>query len=606
MNDIDQKEDKKVLLPEVVSIKLLSSALNLSPSEIIKKLMESGILANINESVDFDTAAIIANEFSFEAIKEQEEISKERGEQIKSSKKIPRPPVVTIMGHVDHGKTKLLDAIRETNIIDTESGGITQHIGAYQTKIRSTNDKGKQTERAITFLDTPGHEAFSQMRAQGANITDIVIIVVAADEGVKPQTIEAISHAKAAKVPIIVAINKIDKPEADPDRVKRELSEHMLVPEEWGGKTPMIPVSAKSGTGIDKLLEIIILTADVEELTAPLDDRAEATVIESKIQSGKGAVATAIIREGKLKPTDVIIYDDEYAKVRFLEDWRGQRIKEALPSDPVLIAGFKKVPKIGSVIIGVKDEKTAKAMIEERKKKDTVKGIGSVRSLADVSKSRKEGEKITELKIILRADVKGSLDAIKDALEEFSQSDIRVTIVSSGLGSINESDVNLAIASGAIMVAFRVSIPANVLKLSEANAIKISRYEIIYELIDDISAALEGLLEPEIIETTVGKLEIIKVFFKSGNKTIVGGKVISGKISPGTKIYVFRGEDKIGEMKTELIQIGGEKVNLVEKGNECGVSCLGDIKLKIKDTLEFVMVEEKIRSLKKKVKNEKE
>jgi len=591
---------KKISLPGVVPVKALAEILGVAPVDVVKKLMENGILATINESIDFDTAAIIASEFGAEAQKEEE-----KGEDLgaitnKSVKKVLRPPVVTIMGHVDHGKTKVLDSIRKTNIIDTESGGITQHIGAYQTKIRIAGEKGKKAERTITFLDTPGHEAFSSMRAQGANITDIVVIVVAADEGVKPQTVEAISHAKSAKVPIIVAINKMDKPEADPDKVKRELSEHMLVPEEWGGQTPMVPVSAKTGMGIEKLLEVIILTADLEELSAPLATNAKGTVIEAKVQSGKGAIATVIIQEGTLNAGDVIVFGQEFAKVRFLEDWRGARIKEALPADPVLVAGFKKIPKVGSVIIGVKDEKTAKHIIEERQKKNTVKSMSAVSGLADVSRAAKEGEKVTELKIILRADVKGSLEAIKESLNELSESDIKVTVVSSGLGAITESDINLAIASQAVVLAFRVPIPPNVLKLADASKIKISKYEIIYELMDDITAALEGLLEPEVIETSIGKVEVIKSFFRSGKKGIVGGKVISGKISPGTKIYVFRGDNKIGELKTELIQIGGEKANQVEKGTECGVSYSGDTKLKPGDTLEFILVEEKIRTIKKK------
>lgn len=593
-------ENKKILLPSVVPVKYLAQALRISPIEVIKKLMESGILATINESIDFDTAAIIANEYEFEAQKEEEgadETVKER--DINVAKK-QRPPVVTIMGHVDHGKTKLLDSIREAHVIDTESGGITQHIGAYQTKISSTGDNGKKNERIITFLDTPGHEAFSSMRAQGANITDIIIIVVAADEGVKPQTIEAISHAKAAKVPIIIAINKMDKPEADPDKVKRELSEHMLIPEEWGGKTPMVGVSAKTGQGIDKLLEVILLTADMEELAAPTDTDARGIVIEAKVQSGKGVVATIIIQEGTLRAGDVIVFGDEYARVRFLEDWKGARIKQALPSDPVLVAGFKKIPKVGSIVIGVKDEKTAKQVIDERLKKNIVKGVTAVSGLADVSRAAKEGEKITELNIVLRADVKGSLDAISESLKDLSESDIKITTVSSGIGAITESDVNLAIASKAVVLAFRVPIPPNVLKLAEANKIKISKYEVIYELMNDITAALEGLLEPEIVETIIGKLEVIKMFFKTANKGIVGGKVISGKISPGTKINVLRDEEKIGELKTELIQIGGEKVNQVGKGDECGVSYIGDVKLKQSDILEFVMVEEKIRTIKKK------
>lgn len=591
---------RKILLPGVVAVKSLAEALELPAVEVVKKLMENGILATINESIDFDTAAIIAHEFDVEAQKEEEKKEEIDNEVNENIKKEPRPPVVTIMGHVDHGKTKILDSIRKTNVIDTESGGITQHIGAYQTKVRMENEKGKKIERTVTFLDTPGHEAFSSMRAQGANITDIVVIVVAADEGVKPQTVEAISHAKSAKVPIIVAINKMDKPEADPDKVKRELSEHMLIPEEWGGKTPMVPVSAKTGMGIEKLLEMIILTADMEELTAPVNTNARGTVIEAKVQSGKGAIATVIIQEGSLKPGDVIIYDDEYAKVRFLEDWRGGRVKSALPADPVLVAGFKKIPKVGGIITAVRDEKTAKLKIEERQKTNTVKRVSSVSSLADVSSSAKEGEKITELNIILRTDVKGSLDAIKESLKELSEGDIKITVVSSGVGAITESDINLAIASSAIVLAFRVAIPPNVLKLAEQSSIKISKYEIIYELINDITAALEGLLEPEITETIIGKLEVIKIFFKTPGKGIVGGKVISGKISPGTKIFVYRKDEKVGELKTELVQIGGEKVNLVEKNTECGVSFSGDTRLKTGDVLEFILVEEKIRRLKKK------
>lgn len=593
-------EKKKILLPSVVAVKALAESLSIAPVDVVKKLMENGILATINESIDFDTAAIIAHEYDIEA-EQAEETAEEiqHDETSKTAKKVSRPPVVTIMGHVDHGKTKVLDSIRKTNVIDTESGGITQHIGAYQTRVKMKSDKGKSAERTITFLDTPGHEAFSSMRAQGANITDIVVIVVAADEGVKPQTVEAISHAKSAKVPIIIAINKMDKPEADPDKVKRELSEYMLVPEEWGGQTPMVPVSAKTGMGIEKLLEVIILMADLEELIAPVDTNARGTVIEAKIQSGKGAVATVIIQEGTLHARDVIVFDNEYAKVRFLEDWKGARLKEALPSDPVLVAGFKKIPKVGSIIIGVKDEKTAKQIIENRQRKTAVKSVSASSGLVEVSKAAKEGEKITELKIILRADVKGSLEAIKDSLMEYSESDVKITVVSSGLGAITESDINLAIASSAIVLAFRVPIPPNVLKLADANKIKISKYDIIYELINDITSALEGLLEPEIIETVIGKLEVIKMFFKANNKGIVGGKVVSGKITPGTKIYAYRGEEKIGELKTELVQIGGERVNQVEKGNQCGVSYSGDVKLKEGDILEFILVEEKIRSIKK-------
>lgn len=593
--------DIKISLPEVVSVKRLAEELSVSPSEIIKKLMLSGVLATINESVDFDTAAIIASEFGFEATPDDETAQQETGstdDNAPRAKSVPRPPVVTIMGHVDHGKTKLLDSIRNTKIIDTESGGITQHIGAYQTSITVSENK-KKVERLITFLDTPGHEAFSAMRAHGANITDIVVLVVAADEGVKPQTLEAISHAKAAKVPIIVAINKIDKPEADPDRVKRELSEHMLVPEEWGGKTPMIPLSAKTSENIDTLLETIILTADVEDFKAPQECPAKGMIIESKIQPGKGPIATAIIIEGTLHTSDLIVFEDDYAKIRFLEDWTGKRIKSGKPSDPILIAGFKKIPRSGVIFKAVKDEKTARSIAQKIQKKDSIKTIAKSIGLQEISDQAKEG-KIKELNIVLRADTKGSLEAIKGSLDEIVAYDIKINVISDGIGSITESDVNLAVASNAVILAFRVSVPPTVLKLSERSSVKISRYDIIYQLIDDITAALEGMLEPEIIETKIGTLEVLKIFLKVKGKGIVGGKVTSGKITPGTRIHVIRDGEKVSELKTEAVQIGGEKVNLVEAPAECGISYTGEFKLKIKDVLEFILIEEHLRSIKKK------
>lgn len=589
--------ENKITLPAVVPVKMLADELGVSAVDVIKKLMLSGVAASINESIDFDTASIIADEFGFQVALESEQTEDKQKEDNLDYQLEKRPPIVTIMGHVDHGKTKLLDAIRNTNIIDTESGGITQHIGAYQTKIE-VNDKGKKVQKIITFLDTPGHEAFSKMRARGANITDIVILVVAADEGVKPQTVEAISHAKAAKVPIIVAINKMDKPEADPDRVKRDLSEYNLVPEEWGGKTPMIPVSAKTGQNLEELLEMVVLTAEVEELTAPIDAPAEAMIIESKVQSGKGAVASVIIQRGILKQGDVIVYDDEFCRVRFMENWIGLRIKEAKPADPVLVAGFKKAPKVGSILKAVKDEKTAKDIVINLQKTSSAKTIRKSSGLAEFSQEAKEG-KIKELSIILRADVKGSLDAIKESLEDISSEDVKLSIASEGIGAITESDINLAIASHAVIIAFRVPVPPAVLKLAEANKIKISKYDIIYELIDEITAALEGMLEPEIIETVIGRLEILKVFRTEKDKGIVGGKVISGKVSPGTKIRAYRGEEMIGELKTDAIKVANEKVNQVDKNFECGVSYLGDLKLKEGDILEFILVEEKMKTLKK-------
>jgi len=595
---MDENKHKKIFLPSVVPVKLLAKEISVSPAEVVKKLLESGVLATINESIDFDTAAIIADEFGYE-VAEQKETEPEINLNVEGGKKIiTRPPVVTVMGHVDHGKTKLLDAIRNTHITETESGGITQHIGAYKASVE-IEEKGKKKEKIITFLDTPGHEAFSAMRAHGANVTDLVVLVVAADEGVKPQTVEAISHAKAAKVPIVVAINKIDKPEANPDRVKRELSEYNLVPEEWGGKTPMVPISAKTGQNIDELLEVIILSAELEDLKAAIDVPASGMVIESKVQPGKGALGSIIIRQGILKNSDVFVYDSDYAKVRFMEDWTGKRIKEAFPSDPVLVAGFKKAPKVGSTITVVENEKIAREISEKRAKEMSVKTIKKTSGLIGFSQEAGK-EKINELKIILKADVKGSLEAIQGSLEEISGEGIKLTIASSGVGAVTESDINLAIASGATIIAFRVPIPPSVLKLAQANKVKISKYEIIYELINDVTAALEEILEPEIIETEIGSFEVIKVFYRDKERGIVGGKVISGKVTPGTKIKVYRNEEEVGELKTEAVKIGQEAVNQAVKGFEAGISYKGNIKIKPKDILKFILVEEKVRSLKKK------
>jgi len=595
---MDENKHKKIFLPSVVPVKLLAKEISVSPAEVVKKLLENGVLATINESIDFDTAAIIADEFGYE-VAEQKETEPEINLNVEGGKKIiTRPPVVTVMGHVDHGKTKLLDAIRNTHITETESGGITQHIGAYKASVE-IEEKGKKKEKIITFLDTPGHEAFSAMRAHGANVTDLVVLVVAADEGVKPQTVEAISHAKAAKVPIVVAINKIDKPEANPDRVKRELSEYNLVPEEWGGKTPMVPISAKTGQNIDELLEVIILSAELEDLKAAIDVPASGMVIESKVQPGKGALGSIIIRQGILKNSDVFVYDSDYAKVRFMEDWTGKRIKEAFPSDPVLVAGFKKAPKVGSTITVVENEKIAREISEKRAKEMSVKTIKKTSGLIGFSQEAGK-EKINELKIILKADVKGSLEAIQGSLEEISGEGIKLTIASSGVGAVTESDINLAIASGATIIAFRVPIPPSVLKLAQANKVKISKYEIIYELINDVTAALEEILEPEIIETEIGSFEVIKVFYRDKERGIVGGKVISGKVTPGTKIKVYRNEEEVGELKTEAVKIGQEAVNQAVKGFEAGISYKGNIKIKPKDILKFILVEEKVRSLKKK------
>lgn len=592
--------DKQITLPEVVPIRTLAEKLEKSTSEIVGKLIANGVMATINESVDYDTASIIADEYGFEVVAE-EETEEETSFESKREKNIEmRPPVVTIMGHVDHGKTKLLDAIRKTNVIESESGGITQHIGAYQASVELTDKSGKKSKKVITFIDTPGHEAFSMMRAQGANVTDIIVLVVAADDGVKPQTIEAISHAKAAKVPIIVAINKIDKPDADPERAKRELSDQGLIPEEWGGKTPMIPVSAKEGTNIDDLLEIIVLTSDLADLKSDTNQYARGIVIESKVQAGKGPVATILVQDGTLSVGDSVTYSDESAKIRILEDWTGKRIKSAGPSTPVLASGFKSVPPVGSVIKSAPDEKSARAIADQIKKQRTVKGVASGTGLAQVSEQAKEG-KIKELKIILRADVQGSLDAIKASLSEIHSDDIKVKIIAGSVGSVTESDINLAVSSQAVVIAFKVVVPPNVRKLAEQSKIKISKYDIIYQLLDDIIAALEGMLEPEIIETRIGKMKILKIFLTEKTSGIFGGKVTSGEITPGTKIEIMRDDAKIADLKTVAVKSGQTNVNKVAQNEECGISYSGSARIKESDIAEFIRVEEVVKSIKKKV-----
>lgn len=591
--------DKKITLPGVVPIRTLAEKLGKTSPEIVGKLIQNGVMATINESVDYDTASIIADEYGFEVMQENETEEEISFEQTKERKIETRPPVVTIMGHVDHGKTKLLDAIRKTNVIESESGGITQHIGAYQASVELVDKSGKKSKKQITFIDTPGHEAFSMMRAQGANVTDIVILVVAADDGVKPQTIEAISHAKAAKVPIIVAINKIDKPDADPERAKRELSDQGLIPEEWGGKTPMIPVSAKDGTNLADLLEIIVLTADLADLESDINLPAKGIVIESKVQAGKGPVATILVQEGTLNVSDSVVFSDESAKIRILEDWTGKRIKSAGPSTPVLASGFKSVPPVGSIIKSAPNEKTARAIAEQVKKQRTVKGLSSGTGLAQASEQAKEG-KIKELKIILRADVQGSLDAIKNSLAEITSEDIKIKIIAASVGSVTESDINLAVSSQAVVIAFKVIVPPNVRKLAEQSKIKISKYDIIYQLFDDIIAALEGMLEPEIVETRIGKMKILKVFLSEKGSGIFGGKVTSGEITPGTKIELFRDGEKTADLKTVAVKSGQTNVNKASQNEECGVSYSGSAKIKEGDSAEFIRVEEVLKSIKKK------
>jgi translation initiation factor IF-2 len=503
---------KAITMGDIITVKELSEKIGIQVAEIIKKLMSLGILATINNELDYDTANLIASEFNIElerkAVKTYEEILEEEDVEDSEEDLVSRPPVVTVMGHVDHGKTSLLDAIRNANVTDAEAGGITQHIGAY-----TVNINGK----SITFLDTPGHEAFTSMRARGAQVTDVAILVVAADDGVMPQTIEAINHAKAAEVPIIVAINKMDKPTANPERVKQELTEHGLIVEEWGGDVIAVPVSALKKEGINDILEMILLVAEVEDLKANPNRLAKGTIVEAQLDKGRGPVATILVQNGTLKVGDSIVAGTTFGRVRAMVDDKGKRIKQAGPSMPVEVLGLNEVPEAGDVIYAVEDEKLAKQVSEERKanmKAQQVK-VTSKTSLEELYSQLKQGE-VKDLSLIIKADVQGSVEAVRQALEKLSNDEVRVKSIHGGVGAISESDVMLASASNAIIIGFNVRPSPNAIELAEKEEIDIRTYRVIYKAIEDIEAAMKGMLDPEFKEVVIGHATVRATFKVSG------------------------------------------------------------------------------------------
>lgn len=577
---------KEIELPAVLTVREFGEALKIPVTEVISSLVKNGVMANINESIDFDTMSIIGDELGYEVKEKKEE--KEEVVEKKSVKKNlkSRPPVVTVMGHVDHGKTKLLDAIRSTDVVATESGGITQHIGAYQVTIKTKENK----ERTITFLDTPGHEAFSAMRAHGANITDVVVLVVAANDGVKPQTIEAINHAKAAGVPVVVAINKIDLPDADPEKVKLQLADHDLLSEEWGGNVPMVPVSAKDNQNIDQLLEMVLLVADLKELKADPTLPATGVVIESHMQAGRGPIATVLIQEGTLKTSDSFVVGETYGKVRIMENYLAKKIPSAGPATPVIIAGLQDLPNFGDQFLAVEDEKQAKELTKVK----TIKR--KVLSITDISEEIKAG-KIKELKLVLKADVAGSLEALKTSLENLSTDEVKIHIIHEGVGDVSESDINMAIASHALVIGFRVKVDGDVMNLAKRENIKISIYDIIYQLLDDLSAALSGLLEPEIVETEIGRLSVLAVFKITKTDKIIGGKVISGKLQNNAEVKIMRDKEEIGAGKIKGLQQEKKDVSEVLENFECGLDVETPTKITAGDVLEAYIKEERVRRL---------
>jgi bacterial translation initiation factor 2 (bIF-2) len=567
-----------VQIPEIITVRELSELLKTSPNVIITELLKRGVLATINQSVPPELAVQIAESLGFlaEIKKEEQEVLEE--ETIEEGEKLPRPPIVVVMGHVDHGKTTLLDAIRKTNVAQREKGGITQHIGASVVEL--------QDGRKITFLDTPGHEAFTSLRARGSQVTDIAVLVVAADDGVMPQTVEAINHARAFNVPIIVAVNKIDKPEADPQRVRRELSELGLIPEEWGGDTIFVDVSAKTGQNIDSLLEYILLLAEILELKARYEGPAKGTVIESKLDKQKGPVATLLVQEGTLKVGDVIVAGTVYGKIRAMFDDKGRRVKEAGPSMPVEVLGFEDLPMAGDTFRVVENEKKARQIAEMRKiKKEQQEKLSKGIMLEDVFKKIQEGE-LKELKVILKTDTVGSLEALKKSLTELSTPEVGVKIIHGAVGGITESDVMLAKASQAVIIGFNVRPDVKAKEAAEKEKVDIKLYSIIYEAIEDVKNALKGMLKPVEKEVTLGSAEVRATFKIKGVGTVAGCYVLEGKIVRNANARLVRNGVVIYTGKIESLKRFKEDVQEVARGFECGVKLKDYNDVKVGDIIE--------------------
>ncbi len=576
---------RRLKVPENVTVSDLAKAMGVKGADLIKLLIKMGVMANINMQIDFETASLAADEFGYELELDQFEMEVKLDEVTDKPEDLkPRPPVVTIMGHVDHGKTSLLDYIRSSNIIAGESGGITQHIGAYYVE-RESGD--------IAFLDTPGHEAFTAMRARGAKVTDIIVLVVAADDGVMPQTREAINHARAANIPIIVAINKMDKPEANPDKVIRELAELELTPEEWGGDTIFGKISAKTGQGVDELMELILLQAEILELKANPNKPAKGTIIEAQLDKSKGSVATVLIKEGTLRPGDHFICGENYGRVRAMLNNRGKKLKEATPSVPVEIYGISGVPKAGDEFYVVPDEKTARQIVEHRQAriKEKERGKSDIVSLDDLYEKIREGS-IKELNIIIKADVQGSLEAVTESLNKLATEEVKIRVIHSSTGAITESDVMLATASGAIIIGFRVRTNARVVQIAERENIDIRYYDVIYDLIEDIKKAMAGLLEPIYKEHITGHVEIKQIFTVPKIGKIAGCFVSDGVVERSSMVRLLRDNVVIFNGKIASLRRLQNDAREVQAGYECGIGLESFQDIKPGDIIEAYRVEE--------------
>lgn len=591
----NEKVINQIELPASITVRGLAQRLDTSPIDVIKTLMANGVMANINQQIDFDTAAVVAAELGYEAILETfERVKEEDTGEIPLWRRLiasedpselnPRPPVITILGHVDHGKTTLLDAIRDTSVAEGEAGGITQHIGAYQVK-----HKGK----SITFLDTPGHAAFTAMRSRGAQGADIVVLVVAADDGVMPQTKEAIAHAKAAKVPIVVALNKMDKANAEPDRVKQQLAEVGLIPDEWEGDTIVVPLSAKQKEGLEDLLEAIILVSDDMEILANPNGSIFGTVIEAEIDRARGVMATLLVQSGTLQVGDIVVAGKTYGRLRAMFDHLGNELEEAGPSRPVSVMGLNEVPKAGDLFRTVKEEKEARNIIKDRELAEEVKeteGKSSV-TLEQLFDQVQSGE-VPELRLIVKADVQGSLEPIVSSLEDLSLGEIGVNILHAGTGNIGENDVMLASASKAVVIGFNVHADNAAQRLAESEGVSIRLYEIIYRLIEDIEKALKGLLEPEEKKVVIGRAEVLAVFPVSKLGRVAGCRVIDGEIRRNAQMRVIRNGDVVYEGEIASLKRHQDNVTEVRQGFECGVGLRDYNDFQEEDLLECFVIEQ--------------
>jgi translation initiation factor IF-2 len=589
----DPKDRGAVELPATITVKELAELLGVNPADVIRELIKSGIFATINQLIDRDTASLVSSELGYEVAETQAAgvapVGEDGQEAPSAATKeelfteddtadlVERAPIVTVMGHVDHGKTSLLDAIRSTTVAAGERGGITQHIGASEVT---------RGDRRVVFLDTPGHEAFTAMRARGAKATDIAVVVVAADDGVMPQTLEAIGHAKAAKVPIIIALNKIDKPDANPDRVKTELTEAGVVIEEYGGETPLVPVSAKTRVGLDDLVDMILLVADLQELKANPKREAIGTIVEARMDKARGPVGTVLVQTGTLNVGDVIVVGETFGRVRALEDEHGKRIKKAGPATPALILGLSEVPEAGDILRVVADEKAARAAVEARHAELAARGGegGGRATLEDLYRQIQAGQ-AKELRIVLKADVSGSLGAITHALGQLKTEEVKLNVLYEGAGEISDNDILLASASNAIVVGFNTAISDTARRMAEAEKVDVRMYDIIYKLTDDLDAALKGLLEPEIVEVVEGRAEVRKII-KVGRQVVAGSYVTDGRIVRSGSVRIWRGGKVIATDKIESLRRFKDDVREVQTGFECGISLVSTTDIVEGDVLE--------------------